>query len=448
MSHSSSEALPVQPALKTIPGHGGLPLIGETLEIMHHPAEYLGRRYAELGEISWASAYGTRMVFLLGPDAVQMVLQNREQAFSNSKGWDFFIGRFFTRGIMLLDFDEHRWHRQIMQAAFTKKALASYLEPMNPAIARGMAKWHADDKFAILSHVKSLTLDLATEVFMGAKLGPEADAVNQAFVDTVRAGTSLIRYPVPGLGWHKGLKGRALLEKFFADRLPAKRANPGSDLFSQLCLATSEEGQSFSDEDIINHMIFLLMAAHDTTTITLCSLLYQLAKHPEWQEKARAESLALGKRDLAYDELDQLPTIGLCMKEALRMIAPVPGMPRRTVKDIEFKGHLIPRGTLISINPQFAHHMPEYWTLPERFDPTRFLEPRMEHKGHPYQYVPFGGGAHMCIGLHFAEMQVKAVTHQLLQRFRWSVDEKYDMPVDFRSLPVPADGLPVKLIAL
>ncbi|MDT9106127.1 cytochrome P450, partial [Escherichia coli] len=59
--------------------------------------------------------------------------------------------------------------------------------------------------------------------------------------------------------------------------------------------------------------------------------------------------------------------------------------------------------------------------------------------------VPFGGGAHMCIGLHFAEMQVKAIVHQLLQRYRWSVAPGYDMPVDFSSLPVPADKLPVRL---
>lgn len=431
-----------------VPGRPGLPLLGQTLDLMRDPIGFLGQCRAEHGDVFYINAYGTRIVQMLGPDATQFVLQNREQAFSNGRGWDYFIGRFFTRGIMLLDFEEHRWHRQIMQAAFTRKALASYLEAMNPGIARGIAGWQPGEQFTILTHVKALTLDLATEVFMGAQLGPESDAINEAFVLTVRAGTALIRRPVPGLLWHKGLQARARLEDFFRSRLPAKRARPGTDLFSQLCQAEDEDGQRFSDEDIINHMIFLLMAAHDTTTITLCSLLYQLARHPEWQEKARAESLALGHRDLHFDDLERLPTIGLCMKEALRMISPVPGMPRRTVKPVDYKGYHLPVGTLVNIQPMFSHHMPEHWTLPERFDPERFLEPRLEHKRHPYQYAPFGGGAHMCIGLHFAEMQVKAITHHLLQNFRWSVDAGYDMPVDFRSLPVPADKLPVHLEAL
>ena len=107
--------------------------------------------------------------------------------------------------------------------------------------------------------------------------------MNKAFIAAVRAGTAVIRRPVPGSTWSKGLHARALLEKFFRAHLPAKRRYGGDDLFAQLCRAESEYGHGFSDDDIVNHMIFLLMAAHDTTTITLSSMAYHLAKHPEWQ---------------------------------------------------------------------------------------------------------------------------------------------------------------------
>ncbi len=433
---------------KIIPSEKSLPLIGQTLTMMNDPLTYVRRRYNRDGEVFLSHLYGTKIIQLIGPDANQFVLQNKGNIFSNAGGWSFFIGRFFTRGIMLLDFDEHRWHRQIMQAAFTKKALASYLDAMNPVITRGLSHWKADTHFKIFPHIKKMTLDIATEVFMGEKLGKEADEINHAFVLTVRAGTALVRYPVPGLLWHKGLKSRARLEHFFRERITRKRQHPGNDLFSQLCQAKTDEGETFNDDDIVNHMIFLLMAAHDTTTITLCSLLYQLAKHPEWQDKARQESLALAHQVANTDDLEQLTTLGLCMKEALRMIAPVPGMPRKTVKDCEFKGYLIPKGSLINVLNDFTHHMPEHWTRPEHFDPERFAPPRQEHKAHPYQYIPFGGGAHMCIGMHFAEMQVKAIVHQMLQNFRWQLDDNYTMPVDYRSLPVPYDGLPVRLSRL
>ena len=331
-----------------------------------------------------------------------------------------------------------------MQAAFKKPVLVRYLGRMNPRIADGMAAWQPGNTFMLFKHLKALTLDIASDVFVGQKLGKESASLNKAFIDTVRAGTAFVRYPVPGLSWKKGLDGRRVLENFFRANIAHKRRESGDDLFTVLCHAQAETGERFTDDDVVNHMIFLLMAAHDTTTITLCSIFYQLAANPEWQERVRDESLRLGKRHLDFDDMDKLEAMGLVMKEALRMMSPVPSIPRKTVKDVSFKGFLIPKGSYISVSPYYTHYMPQHWSNPQRFDPERFNTDRAEHKRHPYQYVPFGGGAHMCIGLHFAEVQVKAILHQVVQRYRWSVDEHYAMPLDLASLPVPADGLPVK----
>lgn len=438
-------SVPATSHLKAIPGNRGWPVVGSTLALMKDPIGIMRRRYQRYGPISWTSAFGLRMVYMMGPEANQFVMLNRGELFSNHDGWDYFIGKFFHRGIMLLDFDEHKWHRKIMQQAFNRDVLKGYLERMGPHIQSGIEDWHTVPDFHVLNAVKQLTLDLATDVFMGYELGPEADSINTAFIDTVRAGTALVRANVPGGRWSKGLKGRKVLEKFFRKELPAKRASKDSDLFSVLCHASTEDGQQFSDDDVVNHMIFLMMAAHDTSTITLSTLFYYLAKNPQWQERLREESRALNKTCIDYEDLASLKGIGMAMKEALRLCAPVPSMPRRTVKDVEFQGYLIPKGSFITISPYFTHYMEELWPEPEKFDPERFSEERREDKVHPYAWVPFGGGAHKCIGLHFAEMQVKAILHQVLLKYRWSVPAGYEMPVDLTSLPVPGDGLPVKL---
>jgi len=411
---------------------------------MRDPVGLMLQRYDQYGPVSWTRLFGLRVVQMLGPDANQFVLMNKGDLFSNHGGWDFFIGPFFHRGIMLLDFEEHRWHRRIMQQAFTKSALRGYLERMGPRITAGLDTW-PEGGIKVLPRVKRLTLDLATDVFMGQELGPRSEQVNRAFVDTVRAGTALLRFPVPGLRWSKGLRGRRVLEQLFRDEIPTKRAQEDNDLFSALCHATTEDGDRFSDDDVVNHMIFLMMAAHDTTTITLSNLFYHLASAPEWQERLREESRALGKTQLEYEDLEKLPGIGLAMKEALRLCAPVPSLPRRTVRDVEYDGFHIPKGSFITMAPYFTHYMEEYWPDAERFDPERFAEHRREDKVHPYAWVPFGGGAHKCIGLHFADMQVKAILHQVLLKYRWRVPADYVMPVDTTSLPVPKDGLPVTL---
>jgi cytochrome P450 len=279
---------------------------------------------------------------------------------------------------------------------------------------------------------------------MGGTVGDDDQRLQVAFIDSVRAGTSLLRHDVPGGRWHRGLEGRKVLEQFFRQRLPDKRATDSDDLFAALCHVRTDEGETFSDEDVINHMIFLMMAAHDTSTITTSAVLAALAAHPEWQDLARAESQAVAG-DLDLDALDGLTTLDLIIKEALRLVAPVPSLARKTVKDTDLLGHFIPSGTQISISPWFSHYMPGIWTEPLRFDPERFAEPRREDKKHRFAWVPFGGGAHKCIGMYFGTQEVKTLMHHLLRTYRWTTPAGYEVPWDLVSLPMPADGLPLHL---
>lgn len=428
-----------------IPYAPGLPLIGQTYNFLTRPLENGLNIYRKYGPVARGTTLGVEAVALAGPDALQQVLRNADDTFSSNGGWQLFIGQFFRRGVMLLDFDEHRFHRGILQAAFKKPAMLQYLERMNPAITRGISGWRAQDRFTVYPVLKSLTLDIATAVFMGEALGAEADRINRAFVDCVRAGTALVRYPLPGGRWWRGLRGRRVLEEFFRSRIAAKRARPGTDLFSRLCVAEDDQGNRFSDEDVVNHMIFVMMAAHDTSTITLSTMFYYLGRHPEWQDKVRAEALALDRDTLTHDDLATREVMDRVMKESLRLLSPVHVIPRRTVRPVTVAGHRIPADTFVVISPIVNHHLPEWWTDPERFDPDRFSPERAEHKRHPYLFVPFGGGAHMCIGLHFAEMEVKAILHQIVRRYRWTLPHGYRMPINFTSLPTPADGLPVAL---
>jgi cytochrome P450 len=442
---------PPDSGLAAIPGDPGLPLIGYSWQILHDPLGTARRRYDTYGPVSWCNALGTRTVALLGPEAIGVALANRDRAFSNGAGWGYFIGPFFRRGIMLMDADEHLHHRRIMQQAFTSARLTGYLDAMNPAIAAGLDRWTPTERFRVHPAVKQLTLDLATDIFMGgAPAGTPMDRINKAFIDCVQAGTAYVRFAMPGGRWRRGLVARRLLESFLHEQLPGVRRRNSEDLFSALCQAESEDGERFSDADVVNHMIFLLMAAHDTTTITLTTMADYLGRNPGWQERCRVESQELADRrgspgTLDYADLDSLTSLGLAMKEALRLVTPVPALARKTVADTEVLGHFLPAGTMVSVGVHFTHHMAEYWPDPERFDPERFAEHRREDRVHRFAWSPFGGGVHKCIGLYFAGLQVKAIMHQLLQRYRWSTEPGYQAPLDFTALPFPKDGLPVHL---
>ena len=282
---------------------------------------------------------------------------------------------------------------------------------------------------------------------MGADVGPEADRLNRAFTDCVRGGTAVVRFPVPGLRWSRGLDGRRALEDFLRPQLPAKRAERRRRPVQR---AVPRPGRGrrrgFTDEDIVNHMIFLLMAAHDTTTITMTTMAYYLAKHPEWQQRCRAESLA--RRQAApspTSDIERLVRLDLVMSECMRLVTAVPGRPARRSRTpqmlgypragrqlclAQHAGHASPRGVLARSRPlrprAVRRDRREDKVAAQRVDPVRQRRAQM-HRAALRRDAGQGGDA------------------PAAARHRWSVPRDYEMPMDWSSLPRPKDGLPIRL---
>ena len=437
---------PAGSGLKPVIGEHGLPGIGKSLQFIRDPDALAAEMHAKYGDVFWSHSFGVDIVSAIGPDAVQEVLQNKGKVYSQD-GWVYFIGPFFNRGLMLLDGEEHINHRRIMQEAFARPRLEAYQSQIQDIIDRTVPSWPADEPMPMYPAVKQLSLDVATKIFMGATPSEETHALTQAFIDTVRAGTGLIRTKVPLLNtrWNRGLAGRQLLDDYFRRLIPAKRASDDNDLFAALCHVETEDGLKFSDDDIVSHMIFLMMAAHDTSTITATTMTYYLAKHPEWQDKARAESLGLGTDRPTFDQLDSLSTLDMVFNEAMRLVAPVPALMRRATQDTDLLGHFIPKGTIVSVAPGVTHRIGDHWVNADDFDPLRHTDPRNEHKAHRFGYIPFGGGAHKCIGMVFGTNEVKTLLHTMLTTYAFEIPDDYEIEWDHTSLVVPTDNFPVTL---
>jgi len=443
----------VGPSVRELPAPPkGLPIIGRSLEYARDPIALFHKQWEAYGPVSPMSMVGgDPWVMLLGPDACEQAMRNADKAFANGPAWTFLVGPFFGRGLMFLDFEEHHLHRRIMQQAFTRDRLEGYVAPMHSAVAAGLSHWQDGDGFQAYWALKDLTLGIATETFMGGAehtSAEEMDRVNQAFIACVQAAASIVRHDVPFTRWHRGIKGRRVLEEFVRGYLPSRRANASDDLLSVLCHIESDTGERFSDDDVVNHMIFLMMAAHDTSTYTLSVMLEKLGQHPEWQDRCRAEAVALAERvgdTLTLADLDGLESVDLVMKECLRMRPPVPVVLRKTVKDTVVLDTRIPAGTYCTVGLQYSHLMPELWSSPESFDPERFNAERREDRSHRYAWEPFGGGVHKCLGMFFAGAEVKAFLQRFLLDFEWHVDPSYVAPLNNHSLPFPKDGQPIDL---
>jgi cytochrome P450 len=407
------------------------------------------RVHRELGPVVVMGGGRFANVFLFGPDANRAVLLDRADSLSSRAPWMMIMGTIFPNGLLLRDGTEHRHHRKIMHEAFKRPVLREYVERMNPAIERGLAAFGGGGgaRLRAFDAFKALTLDIAASIFVGVDLGRESRRMNEAFEAMVAAAMPGLKIPFVGRH-HRGLMGRRYLLELLRGMIEKKRGDAGADLFSRLCRARSETGEFFSDAEVLDHMVFLMMAAHDTTTSTLTSLTFELAAHPEWQERVREESLALGDDHPDLDALDRLESLSFSMQETLRRYPPLPVIPRTTLSDFEWEGYRIPAGKMLVVSPIHTHYMPEWWDAPERFDPERFAPGREEQERHTHSWIPFGGGTHMCIGRRFAEAQVRLVAHQLVRRYRWSVPAGYRMPVQQAPISKPVDGLPIDLEAI
>ncbi len=429
-----------------IPGEDGLPFFGLAKEFLSNPRALSRRMKETYGPVYRTRFLGQRTVGLAGVDALELVLLDRDKNFSSEQGWDHTIGRLFRRGLMLMDFDEHRYHRRIMQAAFKKDALEYYMQHMHAVTARSMATWGAQKDFRFYPNIKQMTLDIAAVAFLGIELGDEADRLNQAFVDSVSASVALVRVPIPGLAFWKGIRGREMLSRFFREQIPARRGSEQKDMFTRLCNATDDAGKSFSDDDIVDHMIFLMMAAHDTVTSSLTTAAYGLAAHPQWQQSLRDEGNRAGDGALsATNSLPDMQQSEWLFNEALRLWGPVPFIPRRALKSFEYQGVRIPANVQVGVSPDGAHHDPEIWTDPERFDPERFSAERAEHKRHAFAFCPYSGGAHKCIGMHFALILAKVVLREFVTRYDIALADDHVLDMQPLPIPKPRDGLRLTL---
>ena len=440
---------PKRSALAHIPGDEGWPIIGRTLSVLADPKGEVERMAATYGQVYRSRVLGETSISLLGPEANELVLFDQTKLFSSTHGWETILGRLFPRGLMLLDFDEHRLHRRALSVAFKSGPMKSYLAQLDSGIAARTQRWRQQPPGPMLFYpaMKQLTLDLAATSFLGTEIGPEVDEVTRAFIDMIAASVAPVRQPWPGTQMARGVKGRARIVEYFSRQIPIRREKGGDDLFSQLCRATHEDGALLSTQDIVDHMSFLIMAAHDTLTSSLTSFVGAIAANPEWQHRLRAEVMALGLgRDepISFDKLEAMPLTEMAFKEAMRMKPPVPSIPRRATRDFSFKGYAIPPGTLVAVNPLYTHHMPEIWPEPNRFDPLRFTDEAQRGR-HRFAWIPFSGGAHMCLGLHFAYMQAKCFARHFLQNLDVKLQPDYVPNWQMWPIPKPKDGLPVLL---
>ena len=364
---------------------------------------------------------GETRVSMIGPEANRFVMHTHRHAFSHDLGWSPFISDMFGKGLLNMDDPEHAVHRKMWNPAFAGAVMGAYLPVMQRVIQQRTATWLDSGEVDLYGEARTITFDVAAAALAGFEPGPEVDRMRRLFQGLL-------------LGPSGDQEQESFLASFMSMRdelvgrllamISARRAAPPDerprDVLGLIVHARDDRGRPLSDEQVLAHLSILLIAGHETTTTLASWALYTLATMPEHSARL-LEEIEAAPRDengaLTFEALRSLKTLDNFVRETGRIWPPVLNVPRGVTEDVEFGGYLIPAGTQVRLGLAATHRLPTVFKDPDRFDPDRFAPPRDEDKATPYALVTFGGGPRVCIGLHFAHIEVKALIAHVLPRY-------------------------------
>ncbi|MGZ8334806.1 MAG: cytochrome P450 [Allosphingosinicella sp.] len=399
--------------LASVPGRRGLPYFGILPEAVLDPLAFARRMHATYGPVHRFHACGSWNVQLVGPEANEFVLFDEARNFSAEGGWRPVFGRHFEGGLLLRDGANHQWHRKLVAGAFKAEQLQAYLDIFASNNESVLSSW-SGRSLDVYELAQQLTFANGFAAFLGRdpRLATRDDLL--AFRYLMRSATSLINIPLPGTAESRAAWATRHVESLIRPMLSEAVAPERTDLLAMLC--RMREAGLLDEREIIAHLTFTIAASFDALSSATVSTLYYLAVNPPWQSALREElcDRVANPRRIALADLAGCARSEWAVKEALRLNAAAPVLWRRAVKPFEFGGHAFPEGTITGVNPMLTHLLPEIWGDPGQYDPNRF-SPERSLGRHRFAFVPFGGGAHGCLGANFAYLQVRALLRSLLE---------------------------------
>ena len=410
-------------SVNEIPGSLGLPIVGNIIETFRYQELFYWQRYQQYGKIFKLRFLGENYIVLIGPDACRFVLKDAADKFSSRLGWKTLKPILSEDMLLLQDGAEHRTSRRLILPIFHQQAIASYFDTMKSLVESAVAEWGKQGQINLDAELRELTLTVAVRIFLGSEKTEEVAQVRDWFNTLItKANFSIVKWDVPFTNHGQGQAARRKIVEYvrrvIRDRQQHGDLDESRDVLGLFLHTVDEDGQKFTEMQIINQAIGFLFAAHETTATLMSWLLFELGNRPEWREKLRAEYRGVvGNGEIELPHLRQLTQMTHVLKEGERLYPPAAAIIRGVTEDVEFGGYLIPAGWNVMVSSLFTHRLPEIYAEPDKFDPDRFAPPREEDSKQQYSLIGFGGGAHSCIGVEFAKMEMKLILGILLDNY-------------------------------
>ena len=366
------------------------------------------------------------MVSMVGPngrlayfvnDAVEVrrILARRHSKYHKGPGFER-VKMLLGNGLIVSDGDVWRRSRTMIQPAFSRQNVHRLMTVMVECCDRRAVRWAAAAAAGRTLNITEETCDFALELILISTFGDDFD--ERIMTGGENPFAFLSRDSTRDLSVVMKVRHlRELLREIIADR----RAGKGSQHFDFLSMylgATDKQGNKFSDAELLDELMTLIVAGFETSANTLNWVWYLVAKHPDVEARLidEAQRILPNVSAVAADKLAEMQYTQQVLEEALRLYPPVWLFTRRSHDEDELEDYDVPAGTDIYLSPYILHRTAHYWPEPGLFDPDRFAPDDKPKKDRPY--FPFSLGPRRCLGEYFSFLEMKVHLGLLLPRFR------------------------------
>jgi retinoid hydroxylase len=415
----------------SIPGSSGLPLLGETLAFARNPFGFIDERLARHGRIFRSRILGRNAVIIAGPEATGRFIDSAVVARHDSMPphvQQLFAGK----SLPLLDGDEHRERKRVVNQAFTRAAIADYLPKMQASIETAFARWAGGGEMRWLDEMKRLSIEVICLTIMGLQPGSQMDALRRDY-EIVLNGFATLPVNIPGTRYNKALKARDRIMDFFRQTVRERRGAPSGDGLSRILAA----GPNLGDEDAALELHHIVIAGFIVFG-ELGGMVKQLTDHPEVRARLAAEIREKSPDGpITLETLMSMPYLLQVTNEVKRITPIIPGVFGIAKDGFAVDGKPVPAGWMILWTIRPTHTRFGVYDDAETFDPDRFSPERAEDRRHEHAFVPQGAGpvtGHRCPGLDFATYFMEVFAIVLLRRYAWELPPQ-EFALDYSKVP-------------
>ena len=433
-----------------------LPLVRGLLQMIANPL-YVWPRAMYENHYHGARWLGRTFHYFRKPEHMKAMFLDHADVFRKSPFQRKLVGPALGDGLLTSEGEHWKFQRRAASPAFRIHALRALVPAFSSSAEATVERMKASSSgkpIDVMGEMQHTTLDVIVETILGGadpNFGYDAMSTSvEDYMQTMGKPDMLDMFGAPAWlprPWGgKGRRAAAGLKQSAVNAIERRRASGADrkDLLGLLLAARDPEtGRGLSDDELRDNVVTFIGAGHETTALTLTFSLYLIANTPEVQDRLLREVLDVcGDKPIDAAMIDAMPYHEQVIKEAMRLYPPVAIIDRIATTDIDLGDAQIKKGDLAFALIYIMHRHKKLWDNPELFDPDRFSEAHA--KAIPrFQYMPFGAGPRICIGMKFAYMEAVAILATLVRALRFLPNPAHTVEPNIRITLRPERGMPL-----